>query len=212
MKQRDTIRAALYLRVSTDEQHAENQLPELERYAEAQHEAQHGPRVGGHVLHASAQETSSRVQRAPGRTLPVSSYETRAKYMVDTDQGLTQTYNHLKDPDCTEPRIVELRELHLEMDRTVLAAYGWSDLPVPRYPTPRTPAEEKALETFQDEVIDRLFVLNAERAEEERLAGASTTKGKGKGKGKGKPRAAAKGKKPAAKEQLALVDEEDTEP
>jgi hypothetical protein len=134
-------------------------------------------------------------------------YDTRAKYMVDTDQGLTQTYNQLKDPDCTEPRIVELRELHLEMDRAVLAAYGWSDLEVPPFTTPRTPEEEQALATFQDEVIDRLFVLNAKRAEEERLAGASTTKGKGKGK----PRAASKGKKPAAKNQLALVDEDDGE-
>ncbi|MBK6849283.1 MAG: hypothetical protein IPG96_17730 [Proteobacteria bacterium] len=128
-------------------------------------------------------------------------YETRARYMVDTDQGLTQTYNQLKDPDCAEPRIALLRELHLELDRAVLAAYGWSDLEVPPYPTPATPEEEQALETFQDEVIDRLFVLNAQRAEEERLAGASTTKGKGKGK----PRAASKGKQPAAANQLALL-------
>jgi hypothetical protein len=64
------------------------------------------------------------------------------------------------------------------MDRAVLAANGWSDLEVPPYTTPQTAEEEQALETFQDEVIDRLFVLNAERAEEERLAGASTTKGK----------------------------------
>jgi hypothetical protein len=61
-----------------------------------------------------------------------------------------------------------------------------------------------ALETFQDEVIDRLVVLNAKRAEEERLAGASTTMGKAKGK----PKGAAKGKK-VTKDQLALVDEEE---
>jgi len=34
-RKHESIRAALYLRVSTDEQHAENQLPELERFAEA---------------------------------------------------------------------------------------------------------------------------------------------------------------------------------
>ena len=98
--------------------------------------------------------------------------------MIDAQQGLTQTYNHLKDPDCNEPRVEELRRLHEEMDRAVLAAYGWSDIPVPPYGTPVTDAEKKALEAFEDEVIDRLFALNAKRAEEERLQGAAQPKGK----------------------------------
>lgn len=99
-------------------------------------------------------------------------YTTRAKYMVDTNQGLTQTYNALKDPRVTEARVVELRRLHEEMDRAVLAAYGWDDLAVPPYGTPTTEAEKKALARFEDEVIDRLFALNAQRAEEERAAAA----------------------------------------
>jgi len=133
-------------------------------------------------------------------------YEARANYMVDPQvkQGLTRTYNQLKDPDCTEPRIVELRRLHVEMDRAVLAAYGWDDIEVPPYTTPNIPDEEKTLEAFQDEVIDRLFVLNAERAKEERLAGASSKKTKGKGKAKANP----KGKKAGNKAQLGLLDEE----
>jgi hypothetical protein len=94
-------------------------------------------------------------------------YDTRAKFMLDTQQGLTDTYNLLKDPDCHDPRIEELRRLHEEMDRAVLAAYGW-DIPVPPYGTPTTDAERRALEAFEDEVIDRLFLLNAERAEEEK--------------------------------------------
>ncbi|HEX4966550.1 MAG TPA: type IIL restriction-modification enzyme MmeI [Thermoanaerobaculia bacterium] len=95
-------------------------------------------------------------------------YDTRAKFMLDTQQGLTTTYNLLKDPDCHDPRIEELRQLHEEMDRAVLAAYGWDDIPVPPYGTPTTDAERRALEAFEDEVIDRLFVLNAQRAEEEK--------------------------------------------
>ena len=95
-------------------------------------------------------------------------YETRAKFMLDTQQGLTTTYNLLKDPACHEPRIEELRRLHEEMDRAVLAAYGWDDVPVPPYGTPATDAERRALEAFEDEVIDRLFLLNAQRAEEEK--------------------------------------------
>jgi hypothetical protein len=113
-------------------------------------------------------------------------YDTRAQYMLDTQQGLTDTYNRLKDPDCREPRIEELRQLHEEMDRAVLAAYGWDDIPVPPYGTPATDAERRALEAFEDEVIDRLFVLNAQRAEEERKqaaikpAKAAPKKGRGR--------------------------------
>ncbi len=111
-------------------------------------------------------------------------YDTRAKYMLDTQQGLTDTYNLLKDPDCHDPRIEELRRLHEEMDRAVLAAYGW-DIPVPPYGTPTTDAECLVLETFEDEVIDRLFLLNAQRAEEEKRALAvSPAKKPAKGKGR----------------------------
>ena len=36
-------------------------------------------------------------------------YTARAAYMVDTKQGLTQTYNQLEAPRCDEPRILALR-------------------------------------------------------------------------------------------------------
>ena len=102
-------------------------------------------------------------------------YETRAKYMVDTDQGLTRTYNALKDPECEDERIFELRRIHEEMDRTVIDAYGWADLEVPPY-CPLNGEEVAAVEVFNDDVIDRLYVLNAERAaDEERLGLAKTS-------------------------------------
>jgi hypothetical protein len=96
-------------------------------------------------------------------------YETRAKFMVDTDQGLTKTYNLLKDSTCTEPRIIELRHLHEEMDRAVLSVYGWDDIQVPPFEEPNSESGRKAREVFKEEVIDRLFALNAERAQEERI-------------------------------------------
>lgn len=131
-------------------------------------------------------------------------YDARATYMLDTNQGLTATYNLLKDPRCTDAPIEHLRALHTDLDRAVLAAYGWSDLEPPPFHTPTTPEEEAALTAFSDEVIDRLFVLNAERAHAERLAGPSTPAPSGTAK---KPRAAkgkaaAKKKKPAAQEDL----------
>jgi hypothetical protein len=53
--------------------------------------------------------------------------------MVNTNQGLTKTYNALKDPENNDPRILELRRLHEAMDRAVLDDYGWTDLTVPPY-------------------------------------------------------------------------------
>lgn len=104
--------------------------------------------------------------------------DTRARFMVDTNQGLTKTYNALKDPGCGDPRILELRGLHEEMDRAVLAAYGWSGIAVPPY-CPLTDKDREALQAFEDEVIDRLYVLNAERArEEQRLGLAGKKKGR----------------------------------
>ena len=97
--------------------------------------------------------------------------------MIDTDQGLTRTYNALKDPDNDDPRIVELRQLHEAMDRAVLDAYNWTDVEVPPY-CPRTAAERKAVQDFEDEIIDRLYVLNAERAAEEKRLGLHAGKKK----------------------------------
>ena len=103
--------------------------------------------------------------------------------MVDRQVGLTITYNRLKDPDWNEPEILELRRLHEEMDRAVLDAYGWADISVPPY-CPVSDADKQALSRFEDEVIDRLFLLNAKRAEEEKLRGLASAGAKQKCTGK----------------------------
>jgi len=128
-------------------------------------------------------------------------YEARAKYMIDSGQGLTETYNALKDPVCTDERILTLRELHEELDRAVLRAYppltqssadsngapitpgatakgeivGWSDIAVPPFCI-ATDEDKAALQAFEDEVIDRLFLLNELRAKEEALQAKGLTK------------------------------------
>jgi hypothetical protein len=99
--------------------------------------------------------------------------EARRAFCLDHQVGLTVTYNRLKNPADDDPRVVALRELHLELDRAVLDAYGWSDIPVPLYTTAETDAKRAALEEFEDEVVDRLFDLNAERARLEALQGAA---------------------------------------
>lgn len=105
---------------------------------------------------------SSAVERA-GEAL----YEARARYLAETGLGLTKAYNALKGPDNDDPGVARLRELHETMDRAVLDAYGWEDLEVPPY-VPATEADRRALERFEGEIIDRLFLLNAERARLER--------------------------------------------
>ena len=56
-------------------------------------------------------------------------YEFRAALMVRNDEGLTKTYNRFHDPYEDNPEIGRLRELHAAMDRAVLDAYGWTDIP-----------------------------------------------------------------------------------
>jgi hypothetical protein len=136
-------------------------------------------------------------------------YEARAKYMVDTNQGLTKTYNALKDPNVTDPRILELRALHEELDRAVLRAYAasaptsrakdaWLSLKVPPYCL-TSDEDRAALSAFEDEIIDRLFELNADRSATEKALGQTASKGSGKGSKGAKSTAsgAAKGKKGA---------------
>jgi hypothetical protein len=98
-------------------------------------------------------------------------YDARASFMVATNHGLTKTYNAMKDPSCTAPAVLHLRRLTEAMDRAVLDAYGWTDLAVPPYCATK-PAEREAQTAFEDEVIDRLYVLNAERARDEQRRGA----------------------------------------
>jgi hypothetical protein len=114
-------------------------------------------------------------------------YEFRAALMRHAQQGLTDSYNRFHDPDERDPNILKLRELHEAMDRAVLDAYGWTDIPTAcefrldyeededsdeapsRRKKPyrlRWPAE------VHDEVLARLLDLNQKRAEAERLAGA----------------------------------------
>ncbi|HEY2510255.1 MAG TPA: type IIL restriction-modification enzyme MmeI, partial [Polyangiaceae bacterium] len=104
-------------------------------------------------------------------------YSARARFMADTQQGLTKTYNAIKDPSCDDPRILELRRLHERMDRAVLDAYDWSDIAAPPY-CPMTDEDRAAVQRFEDEVIDRLYLLNAERAREEARLGIGGKKAK----------------------------------
>lgn len=106
-------------------------------------------------------------------------YATRQAAMVGHDVGLTSLYNALKDAECSARHILELRKLHEDMDRAILAAYGWNDILVPPFCI-ATEQDSAALRSFEEVVIDRLFELNETRANNE-LARKPTRRGEERG-------------------------------
>jgi hypothetical protein len=110
-------------------------------------------------------------------------HEMRATLMIEYDEGLTKIYNRFHDPDERSNAIGELRRLHDAMDRAVLDAYGWTDIrPTCEFELEwdddeaengrrrRKPWRYRWPEPVRDEVLARLLALNAQCAEEERLA------------------------------------------
>ena len=109
-------------------------------------------------------------------------YDHRAALMVQRKEGLTKTYNRFHDPNETDPDIAHLRTLHRAMDRAVLNAYGWPDIPTDcdflldyeideeTWGARKKPYRYRWPNPTRDEVLARLLELNAERAAEEQLS------------------------------------------
>lgn len=110
-------------------------------------------------------------------------HDHRALMMIDTGKGLTPTYNRFHDPYDDDPPIQRLRDLHTEMDRTVLRAYGWDDLAEAANPVFLTEDTETEFtyqgrlfwpSDFRDEVLARLLDLNRARHAAEANEGIAT--------------------------------------
>ncbi len=112
-------------------------------------------------------------------------YEHRATLMVANDEGLTKTYNRFHDPGEHDPGIERLRQLHAEMDRAVLRAYGFDHIPTgceflldyeideQEWRNRRKPYRYRWPDAVQEEVLARLIELNGRRAAQERRSGAA---------------------------------------
>ena len=108
-------------------------------------------------------------------------YDFRASLMVRNDQGLTATYNRFHDPYEDDPEIARLRDLHTSMDRAVLDAYGWTDIPTDceflldyeideeEWGNRKKPYRYRWPDDARDEVLARLLELNAQRAAQETM-------------------------------------------
>lgn len=150
-------------------------------------------------------ETSAQLEEI-GKTY----YEYRAELMVRNNQGLTETYNRFHNPEERHPDIMKLRQLHGEMDRIVLDAYGWKDIATDcNFLLDYEEEEEEETsskrhkkkpwryrwpEEVHDEVLARLLELNLQRAQEE-ILGGKAAQGRAKG-----------GKKTAAKSRKKVAD------
>ena len=116
--------------------------------------------------------TTDPILEAAGRQY----HEFRADYMRHNAEGLTKTYNRFHDPNESASEVGRLRELHAAMDRAVLTAYGWTDVPTACeflldhdideevWAGKKKPYRYRWPDDVRNEVLARLLELNAERA------------------------------------------------
>jgi hypothetical protein len=99
-------------------------------------------------------------------------YENRRQIMLDRWEGLTVTYNRFHNPEETAEDIAHLRQLHIEMDNAVAAAYGWSDLDLGHgFHETQQGIRYSIVEAARCTVLIRLLELNHGRYAEEVKAG-----------------------------------------
>jgi hypothetical protein len=103
----------------------------------------------------------------------------RRSIMLIRKQGLTKTYNRFHNPRETAPDIRELRELHLEIDRAVAAAYGWIDLDLGHgFHDTKQGVRFTIRESARQEVLVRLLRLNHASYADEVRQGLHEPKGR----------------------------------
>jgi hypothetical protein len=113
-------------------------------------------------------------------------HDYRLRIMQDRQEGLTKTYNRFHERKQADDDIEKLRQLHVEMDNAVAAAYGWADLDLGHgfHPT-KQGIRFTISESARREVLARLLKLNHERYAEEVKQGLHEKKRAAKGKRRG---------------------------
>ena len=115
--------------------------------------------------------------------------------------GLTDLYNRFHDPEVDAAEIQKLRDLHVEMDKAVAAAYGWDTLDLGHgFHETKQGVRFTISDSARREVLQRLLKLNHERYAEEVKQGLHDKK---KSAAK-KPKAAKAPAKPKASKNLSL--------
>jgi hypothetical protein len=92
----------------------------------------------------------------------------RRMTMTNRAEGLTDLYNRFHDSKESSQDIQKLRDLHVEMDNAVAAAYGWTDLKLDHgFHETKQGIRFTISEPARREVLQRLLKLNHERYAEE---------------------------------------------
>ncbi|MBW4705182.1 Eco57I restriction-modification methylase domain-containing protein [Micromonospora sp. RL09-050-HVF-A] len=99
-----------------------------------------------------------------GRTLDVE----RREIMLRRGLGLTRLYNLVNESrvaDGDDAEVARLRQIHVELDEVVMAAYGWSDVPLDHgFHTYRQMERWTVSPAARVEILDRLLAENLRRA------------------------------------------------
>ena len=92
----------------------------------------------------------------------------RREIMLRRELGLTKLYNLVNDPDIADSAdkdVARLRQIHVELDEAVMAAYGWDDVPLDHgFHTYRQMTRWTISPYARVEVFDRLLEENHRRA------------------------------------------------
>jgi type I restriction-modification system DNA methylase subunit len=92
----------------------------------------------------------------------------RREIMLRRQLGITKLYNLVNDPaleDGSDLDIAQLRQLHVQLDEAVMAAYGWADIEMDHgfYPY-RQMTRWTVSPAARVEILDRLLAENLRRA------------------------------------------------
>jgi hypothetical protein len=93
----------------------------------------------------------------------------RREIMLRRGFGLTKLYNLVNDPgiaDSADVDVARMREIHVELDKAVMDAYGWGDVPLDHgFHTYRQMLRWTVSPEARVEILDRLLAENLKRAE-----------------------------------------------
>lgn len=114
-------------------------------------------------------ETLPLVETAEMHVVGESLHHERREIMLRRQLGLTALYNLVNTPDLTGDRDVDrLRALHVEIDHAVMAAYGWTDVPLDHgFHTYRQIERWTMSPAARTEILDRLLEENHRRSQAE---------------------------------------------
>ena len=102
----------------------------------------------------------------------------RQEIMLRRQLGLTKLYNLINDPDIADESdedVAKLRAIHVELDRAMMDAYGWTDIELDHgFHTYRQMLRWTVSPAARVEILDRLLEENHRRAAAQGAAPAPT--------------------------------------